>query len=103
MEEFRKSHLYQKLVIFPQQGILAIFHECDVMPPKYFPGHILFIYIPIFYVKNNVFIQWSCSSQGEVEEEEEEEEDSFLCWSFSLTKQSNAVLNMIYFFQVRPG
>ena len=104
MEEFRKSHLYHKLVIFPQQGILAIFHEGDVMPPKYFPGHILFICILIFYVKNNVFIQWSCSSQGEVEEkEEEEEEDSFFCWSFSLTKQSNAVLNMIYFFQVRPG
>ena len=105
MEEFRKSHLYHKLVIFPQQGILAIFHEGDVMPPKYFPGHLLFIRILFFDVKNNVFIQWSCSSQGEVEEEEEEEEeeDSFLCWSFSLTKQSNAVLNMIYFFQVRPG
>ena len=51
-----------------------------------------------------MFKKWSCSSQGDVEEEEEEEEeeDSFFCWSFSLTKQSNAVLNMIYFFQVRP-
>ena len=102
MEEFRKFRSYHRLVIFPHQGILAIFHECDVMPPKYFPGQILFICILIFDVKNSVFIQWSCSSQGEVEEEEEEEEDSFFCWSFSLTKQSNAVLNMIYFFQVRP-
>ena len=41
-------------------------------------------------------------SQGEEECEEEEEKTSasFLWWSFSISRQSNTVLTMIYFFQV---